>query len=276
MSRLLLQEHLSNLNQEITETKAINALNPDDVQTKATVVWNQYNNQKQTNTSLEKEIQKLKSDLNAYMCGRASPPKPIGDVYNLDDVYSDIKSKPESLENTRLTKDKRAGESKSADEVSFTQESQEDPREIKSDHQQESRFKKILRSARGLLSDRKRKQTDQKNMYTTDKLQLLEKRYHSDQNAGSRCIEQIGRKSDVHLPPISTVPVKSKINYTHKVSNFSLFSQQPAQYKGHPQNILLPNENGRDLVVHAPHPPISPRPENVRQWKLRTTHNLKS
>ena len=270
MSHLFLQEHLSNLNQEITETKAINALNPDDVETKATMVWNQYNNQRQTNTSLEKEIQKLKSDLNAYMCGRASPPN----VDNLVDVYSDMKSKPESLENTRLLKDKRAGESKSADEVSFTQECQEDPREIKSDHQQESRFKKILRSARGLLSDRKKKQTDQKNMYTTDKLQLLEKRYHGDQNEGSRCIEQIARNSGVHLPPISKVPVQSRINYTHKVSNFSLFSQQPAQYKRHPQNMLLSNENGPDPAVHAPHPPTSPRPENVRQWKLRTTRHL--
>ena len=274
MSHLFLQEHLSNLNQEITETKAINALNPDDVQTKATMVWNQYNNQRQTNTSLEKEIQKLKSDLNAYMCGGASPPKPKGDVDNLDDVCSDMKSKPESLENTRLTKDKRAGESKSADEVSFTQECQEDPRVIKSDHQQESRFKKILRSARGLLSDRKKKQTDQKNMYTTDKLQLLEKRYHSDQNAGSMCKEPIVRNSDLHLPPISTVPLQSKINYTHKVSNFSLFSQQTAQYKRHSQNMLLSNENGPVPAIHAPHPPISPRPENVRQWKLRTTHNL--
>ena len=276
MSLLFLQEHLCNLNQEITETKAINALNPDDVQTKATMVWNQYNNQKQTNTSLEKEIQKLKSDLNAYMCGRASPPKPIGDVDNLDDVCSDMKSKPESLGNTRLRKDNRAGESKSADEVSFTQECQEDPREIKSAHQQESRFKKILCSARGLLSDRKKKQADQKNMYTTDKLQLLEKRYHSDQNAGYRCKEPIGRNTDVHLPPISTVQVQSRINYTHKVSNFSLFSQQPAQYKGHPQNMLLSNLNGPDPTVHAPHPPISPRPETVRQWKLRTTRNLKS
>ena len=148
--------------------------------------------------------------------------------------------------------------------------------EIKSDHQQESRFKKILRSARGLLSDRKKKQADQKNMYTTDKLQLLEKKYHSDQNAGSRRIEQIGRKSDVHLPPIFTVPVQSRINNTHKVSNFSLFSQQPAQYKRHSQNMLLSNENGPDMAVHAPHPPVSPRPQNVRQWKLRATRNLKN
>ena len=174
MSHLLLQEHLSNLNQEITETKAINALNPDDVQTKAEMVWNQYNSQRQTNTSLEKEIQKLKSDLNAYMCGRVSPPKPQDAVDNLDDLGSDMKSKPESLGNPILTRSKRAGESKSADEVSFTKEHGEGPRKIKSDHQRESRFKKILRSARGLLPDRKKKQTDQKNMYTTDKLQLLD------------------------------------------------------------------------------------------------------
>ena len=240
------------------------------------MVWKQYNNQRQTNTSLEKEIQKLKDDLNAYMCGRVSPTKPNGDIDNLDDVCSDMKS--ESIGNTRLTKDKRAGESKSADEVSFTKEHGEDPREIKSDHQQESRFKKILRSARGLLPDRKKKQADQKkNKDTTDKEQLPEKRHYSNQNAGSdRCTKPIARNSSVHLPPISAVPVESRINHNHKVLNFSLFSQQPAQYKRYQHSILSSNDNESNPAVHAPHPPISPRPENARKWKLGTTSSLRN
>ena len=241
------------------------------------MVWKQYDNQRQTNASIEQEIQKLKDDLNAYMCGRVSQSTPQGAVDNLIDLSCDVKSKHESLGNPILTKDKRAGESKSADEVSFTKEHGEDPREIKSDHQQESRFKKILRSARGLLPDRKKKQADQKkNKDTTDKEQLPEKRHYSDQNAGSRCKEPIGRKSDVHLPPISTVPVESRINHNHKVSNFSLFSQQPAQYKRFQHHILSSNDNESNPAVHAPHPPISPRPENARKWKLRTTSCLRN
>ena len=240
------------------------------------MVWNQYNNQRQTNTSLEKEIQKLKDYLNAYMCGRVSPTKPKDAVDNFDNICSDMKS--ESLGNTRLTKDKRAGESKSADEVSFTKEHREDPREIKSDHQQESRFKKILRSARGLLPARKKKQADaKKNIDSTDKPQLLEKRHHSDQNAGSdSCMKPIARNSGIHLPPISAVPVQTRLNCTHKVSNFSLFSQQPAQYESRQQNILFSGDKGPNAAVHAPHPPISPRPENARPRKLSMTGNLRN
>ena len=242
------------------------------------MVWKQYDNQRQTNTSIEKEIQKLKSDLNAYMCGRASPPNPQGAVDNLDDLGCDMNSTPESLGNPILIKDRRAGESKSADEVSFTKEHREDPREIKSDHQQESRFKKILRSARGLLPDRKKKHADaKKNIDSTDKPQLLEKRHHSDQNAGSDiCMKPIARYSGIHLPPISAVPVQTRLNCTHKVSNFSLFSQQPAQYESRQQNILFSGDKGPNAAVHAPHPPISPRPENARPRKLSMTGNLRN
>ena len=267
------QEHISNLNQEIIEVKAINGLRPEDVQTKAEMIWKQCDDQRQSNVSLEKEIQKLKNDLNVYMCGRASPSKP--DAEGIADLISDIKSKPELPRSILLTKDKRAGESKSADEVSSTRECEEDPREIKSDHQQESRFKKILRSARGLLPDRKRKQRDQKNKTdTTDKPHLLEKRHPSGQNAESNIFMNPVARNDMRLPPISAVPVESRINYAHKVSNFSLFTQQPAQYKLHHENILPSIDRESNPAVHTPHPPVSPRPEIVRQWKLRTTGNL--
>ena len=73
--------------------KAINGLHPEDVQTKAEMIWKQCENQRQTNVSLEKEIQKLKNDLNAYMCDIASPSKP--DAEGIADLISDIKSKPE-------------------------------------------------------------------------------------------------------------------------------------------------------------------------------------
>ena len=255
--------------------KAINGLRPEDVQTKAEMIWKQCDDQRQTNVSLEKEIQKLKNDLNAYMCDIASPSKP--DAEGIADLISDIESKPELPRSILLTKDKRAGESKSADEVSSTKECEEDPREIKSDHQQESRFKKILRSARGLLPDRKRKQRDQKNKTdTTDKPHLLEKRYLSGQNAESNILMNPIARNDMRLPPISAVPVESRINYTHKVSNFSLFTQQPSQYKLHHKNILPSIDWESNQAVRTPHPPVSPRPENVCLWKLRTTRNLKN
>ena len=44
------------------------------------------------------------------------------DAANVDDFISDIKSKIESLGNILVSRDKTAGESKSADEVSFTKE----------------------------------------------------------------------------------------------------------------------------------------------------------
>ena len=61
------QEHISDLNQEITETKAINRLNPEDVQTKAEIIWKPCENQRQTNASLEEDVQRLKNVLNGYM-----------------------------------------------------------------------------------------------------------------------------------------------------------------------------------------------------------------
>ena len=80
------------------------------------------------------------------------------DAANCDDFTSNIKSKLESPGSILVSIDKTDGAAKSADEVSFTQKKklEQDPRKIKSDHHQESRFKKILCSARGLLPERKK------------------------------------------------------------------------------------------------------------------------
>ena len=71
------------------------------------MVWKQCDNQRQTNVSLEKEIQKLKNDLNRYMWGRMSPSKPQ-DAANFDDFSSDIKSKLGSLGSILVSREKNS------------------------------------------------------------------------------------------------------------------------------------------------------------------------
>ena len=275
------QEKIAQIHEEIIETKEINQLKPEDLKAKIEEVWKLYDNQRQTNTSLEEEIEQLKNDLNAYKCCRSSVAKLSEKAIKMihEKPQNDTKPNREAVSDKGASRDKgmRAGESKSADVVSFTKQERE-PRETKSEHRPESRFQKIINSARALLPGRKKKENilvTQTSIPDTEK--LLQKRHKNESENTSCCLRPTGYVSEEPKLTLYLAPEGRHRSVDQKKSEFVPFTKKPVLHRRPQQNTDQTMGSGISPCIYVPHPPVSSPPETTRVRSLRAiNHTSKS
>ena len=244
-------------------------------------MWKLYDNQRHTNASLEEEIETLKNDLNEYRCNADRLAKPPDEtVTMIQEGLKDTNPKIEVLRAKDMTPDKnvRAGESKSADVVSVTQPEAE-LKETKSEHRQESRLQKIIRSARALLPHRKKKQSSPKEVNRTQTPthgapKLLQKRQQSDSENKGRCLKHTGYDNEEHTPMKNMTPEERHMSDNQKKSELVPYTKKPVLHKRPQQYNDIPNGSEISPGIHIPHPPVSSCPDDARERILRATTQI--
>ena len=278
---LYFQERVAEVQQEIIEAKAINGLKPEDLQIKIEQLWKLYDNQRHTNASLEEEIETLKNDLNKYRCDGDSLAKPPDEaVTMIHEGLKDTYPNRDVLRGKDMSRNKsvRAGESKSANVVSITQPESE-LKETKSEHRQESRLQKIIRSAKALLPGRKKKQSSPKafnraQTHIHGAPKLLQKRDQSDSEEKGRCLKHTGYVNEENTSMKNMTPEERHMNGSQRKSEFVPYTKKPVLHKRRQQYNDIPNNSEISPGIHVPHPPVSSCPDDARERILRATTRI--
>ena len=244
-------------------------------------MWKLFDNQRQTNASLEEEIEQLKNDLNTYKCGGNSLAKLSDEAIKMinENPQNDTKPNKEALsgKGTSLDKGMKASESKRADVVSLT--TQGEPRETKSEHRPESRFQKIINSARALLPGRKKKQNIPKEVpemqtHIPNTEKLLQKRHKTEAENNSHCLKPTWCGSEESKPTKYLTPEGRPMSDDQKKTEIIPFSKKPILHRRPQQNTDLTTSSGISPCTYIPHPPVSSPPNTIHVRSLRAINHI--